>query len=352
MEQLVFLTAPDYGTVVKPLLDDLRNRLGFTRVSVAADGAHIVVEDAREVFHVATHLKSHVVAVVGPWSLVKRVKETSPSSLPFPGMYVTPEVVFDRYGQPNPPPPVNASQACAEFEQAYFYPTDVAKFQAMFNLSANPIARIVGPNHPQDGYIGEASLDTQWLSINGVRTWVYSIGSPGMDLLAWYQNVTATTGGPHVHSISWGSGESSYVDQMEAVNTAMAKLAALGHTVFVSSGDNGAGHTGLFCGKYDPTFPAVCPWVTSVGGTFADSASSAEEAWNYSGGGFSNVFPRPAWQDDAVKAYLSSSTRFPKASLFNKTGRGIPDVSALSTNFGLCGAGAWIMRVGGGGSFS
>lgn len=52
----------------------------------------------------------------------------------------------------------------------------------------------------------------------------------------------------------------------------------------------------------------------------------------YSGGGFSDVFARPSYQDSAVKNYLDKyAPKYPD-STFNKTGRGFPDVSALGLN--------------------
>lgn len=69
--------------------------------------------------------------------------------------------------------------------------------------------------------------------------------------------------------------------------------------------------------------------LTSVGGT---ENISPEITAFFSSGGFSNIFPRPSYQDDAVQGYLSQlgSTN---AGLFNTSGRGFPDVSAQANNF-------------------
>ena len=68
--------------------------------------------------------------------------------------------------------------------------------------------------------------------------------------------------------------------------------------------------------------------ITSVGGT---QGVSPEIAASLSSGGFSNYFPRPSYQDDAVSAYLKTlgSTN---AGLFNATSRGFPDVAAPAEN--------------------
>ena len=102
--------------------------------------------------------------------------------------------------------------------------------------------------------------------------------------------------------------------------------------MLVASGDDGAGSHGFRCKEFAPTFPASSPHVTSVGGTYLED--ELETAVDFSGGGFSFSFPRPSYQDAAVSNYLSTySSQLPPSSMFNSSGRGIPDVSAVSTNF-------------------
>jgi tripeptidyl-peptidase-1 len=94
----------------------------------------------------------------------------------------------------------------------------------------------------------------------------------------------------------------------------------------------------------------VCkgPFVTTVGSTFR---VNPEVAISFSGGGFSNYFPRPAYQNAAVSSFLQKiGTRnnglFKCVCLFcllaltvltytllSFTGRGYPDISAQGMNF-------------------
>ncbi|KAH9053979.1 hypothetical protein EDB83DRAFT_2618052 [Lactarius deliciosus] len=53
--------------------------------------------------------------------------------------------------------------------------------------------------------------------------------------------------------------------------------------------------------RFLPIFPASCPWVTSVSGT---RSYKPETGASFSGGGFSNYFPREEYQMAAVKAFL------------------------------------------------
>ncbi|KAJ7068722.1 subtilisin-like protein [Mycena amicta] len=72
-----------------------------------------------------------------------------------------------------------------------------------------------------------------------------------------------------------------------------------------------------------------CPYVTSVGGTM----SIPEVSSSFSGGGFSDYWERPRYQDEAVEGYLKQLHGRTYDGLFNRTGRGIPDVSAQSRKF-------------------
>lgn len=52
----------------------------------------------------------------------------------------------------------------------------------------------------------------------------------------------------------------------------------------------------------------------------------------FSGGGFSNYWPRPAYQDAVVGKFINSLNGT-NDGLYNKSGRGYPDVSAFAQNF-------------------
>jgi tripeptidyl-peptidase-1 len=114
-------------------------------------------------------------------------------------------------------------------------------------------------------------------------------------------------------------------------NIELQKAGTRGLSVMVSAGDSGVGcsRTGL---AFAPNYPAAFPAITTVGGT---TNPDAESVWPQGGGGFSNVFPRPKWQADAVESYLGTGAgkTLPPASYFNSSGRGYPDVTAMSTGF-------------------
>jgi tripeptidyl-peptidase-1 len=77
-----------------------------------------------------------------------------------------------------------------------------------------------------------------------------------------------------------------------------------------------------------PTFPASCPWVTSVGATHA----IPEQGESFSSGGFSNYFSVPEYQSNATTAYIATLNGQYEG-LYNASGRGIPDVAVYGSRF-------------------
>ena len=139
------------------------------------------------------------------------------------------------------------------------------------------------------------------------------------------------------------------------------KLGMQGVSIVVSSGDSGvAGPPGddnpNGClgpgGKiFSPDFPATCPYLTTAGATFlppgGDATKDQEVAVTRfpSGGGFSNIYPIPSYQAKAVANYFATSNPpYPYYSatngtgiganggIYNRIGRGYPDISAVGDN--------------------
>lgn len=140
---------------------------------------------------------------------------------------------------------------------------------------------------------------------------------------------------PHTISTSYGEDEQSVpANYSQVVCNMIGQLGARGVSILFSSGDTGVGsacqsNDGKNTTRFLPTFPASCPYVTSVGGTYH---VGPEQAVGFSSGGFSDRFPRPWWQHGAVDGYLEQlGDRW--NGLYNKGGRGIPDIAAQGRNF-------------------
>ncbi|KAI0479954.1 subtilisin-like protein [Xylaria cf. heliscus] len=140
---------------------------------------------------------------------------------------------------------------------------------------------------------------------------------------------------PHTLTTSYGEDEQSVPEEyVKKVCTLFGQLGARGVSVLFSSGDGGPGsacqtNDGKNTTRFLPTFPAACPYVTSVGGTVG---VEPERAVSFSSGGFSDIFARPRYQDAAVSSYVQRiGATF--AGLYNPEGRGFPDVAAQGSNF-------------------
>eukprot|EP01137_Pigoraptor_chileana_P011160 Opistho-2@61610 len=228
-----------------------------------------------------------------------------------------------------------SSQAVAAFLKQYYSPSDLAKFQKNNNIAVRDIDVVTGPNDANNAGV-EAQLDVEYIQATGrnVTTWFISeagLANDGQeDFLHWATTVLNTTNAPWVHSLSYGDVESTIdATYIQRADVEFQKLGVSGRTVLLASGDSGVGcDSNIFV----PNWPASSAYVTAVGGTTIPILSSKESAWSSGGGGFSNVFPQPAFQAEAVAAYLASGVA-PDAKFFNKTGRAYPDIAAFATGY-------------------
>nr|KMM64320.1 tripeptidyl-peptidase 1 [Coccidioides posadasii RMSCC 3488] len=159
---------------------------------------------------------------------------------------------------------------------------------------------------------------------------------PYMEQLKFFANLSDSRL-PTVLSTSYGENEQSVpAEYAKAVCDEFAKLGARGVSVIFSSGDSGVGsgcltNDGQNRTRFNPIFPAACPYVTSVGGT---ENTNPESAVYFSSGGFSEIFPRPSYQNGSVDAFLNQlGDKW--AEYFNRNGRGFPDVAAQGVDYAV-----------------
>ncbi|KAH6674545.1 putative Tripeptidyl-peptidase sed2 [Halenospora varia] len=275
---------------------------------------------------------------------------------------ITPECLLDLYNVHYKGDAKNGnSLGYASFLEEYARYTDLAKFEQVYapyaigqNFSVVSFnGGLNDQNSTEDS--GEANLDNQYALAVGFPTPVTEFSTAGRGLLIpdgdsptqadntnepYLDFLLALTKLPNKDipnsiSISYGENEQeipiSYATQ---VCQLFAQLGARGKSILFSSGDSGTGdyclsNDGLNTLKFQPQFPASCPYVTSVGGT---RYIQPEVAVFFSSGGFSNIWARPAYQEKAVSGYLAKIGDQNKG-YFNTTGRGFPDVAAQAQNF-------------------
>lgn len=103
---------------------------------------------------------------------------------------------------------------------------------------------------------------------------------------------------------------------------------------------------------FNPTYPNNCPWITNVGATTVEPGNTVYDpesavydpagvlgpAAFFTSGGFSNIYPIPKYQQQAVETFFRDhNPPYPyyyngnyenSTGVYNRNGRGIPDVAA------------------------
>jgi len=162
----------------------------------------------------------------------------------------------------------------------------------------------------------------------------------------WLDFILTDPSPPVTISTSYGDDEQTVPESFaNRVCAGFAQLGARGVSLMFSSGDGGVGdgdpdpatqtcftNDGRNKTAFIPGFPASCPFVTAVGATTQTNPEVAVFDF-FSGGGFSNFFARPSYQDQDVTNYLNTLPKGTYAGLFNPNGRAIPDVAAQGDNF-------------------
>jgi len=82
----------------------------------------------------------------------------------------------------------------------------------------------------------------------------------------------------------------------------------------------------------EPELAPICTRFNCSRGQLSEVPSMLQNAIFTTGGGFSQVNAMPAFQQAAVKAYLSSKIALPPSTKFNASNRAYPDISAMGQN--------------------
>jgi len=166
---------------------------------------------------------------------------------------------------------------------------------------------------------------------------ITTVNNTNEPYLTWVNYVLAQESLPQVISTSYADDEQTVpLSYAKAVCNGFAQLGARGISLFFASGDLGVGtkgkcftNDGKNTSAFLAAFPSSCPYVTTVGATKFIPEVVATDSVNgfVSGGGFSQYFARPTYQDSAVLPYIQSlGSTF--EGLYNTSSRGYPDISA------------------------
>ncbi|KAH9008241.1 subtilisin-like protein [Lactarius deliciosus] len=239
------------------------------------------------------------------------------------------------------------------YQRQYPSQTDLAMYMSNFRADVLPptlatftVELVNGGEYDPNNPGKEANLNVQYASAMVYPTPIifYSIGGwmevsdsgeplPGDVELETLGYLFRKADIPQTISVSYSDYEKNVPEEYARVVCILyAQLGARGVTVLYPSGNDGVGKD---CEEEDgsvwfvPEFPASCPYLTAVGGT---TDFAPEVAAPISGGGFSEHFLRPVYQDVAVSAFLErQGTQY--AGHYNPAGRGIPDIAAQALDF-------------------
>ncbi|KAH9163158.1 subtilisin-like protein, partial [Lactarius sanguifluus] len=239
------------------------------------------------------------------------------------------------------------------YQRQYPSQTDLAMYMSNFRADVLPptlatftVELVNGGEYDPNNPGKEANLNVQYASAMVYPTPIifYSIGGwmevsdsgeplPGDVELETLGYLFRKADIPQTISVSYSDYEKNVPEEYARVVCILyAQLGARGVTVLYPSGNDGVGKD---CEEEDgsvwfvPEFPASCPYLTAVGGT---TDFAPEVAAPISGGGFSEHFLRPVYQDAAVSAFLErQGTQY--AGHYNPAGRGIPDIAAQALDF-------------------
>src|ERR1700679_3563219 len=191
---------------------------------------------------------------------------------------------------------------------------DLSTYFGSVNLATPQVLSVLvdgGTNSPGDpnGPDGEGMVDIEVAGASGPAAKIVFYFAPNTDqgfLDAITPAVHDSTNQPSVISISWGSAESQWTSQaITNFDEAFQAAAAVGVTVCIAPGDSGSSD-GVNDGQNHVDFPASDPFVLGCGGTSLQASNDQivnETVWNdepsggATGGGVSDIFPLPAWQD-------------------------------------------------------
>ncbi|KAF8267624.1 subtilisin-like protein [Lactarius quietus] len=249
--------------------------------------------------------------------------------------------------------------AITAFLNQYPSPTDFTKFMSECRADAvNPLAAITHVETNGGGYnpsdpSHEANQNIQYAEALVYPTPIrfYSTGGdfkimPGTNkpargdfFLEWLLFVLDQEKVPQTIIMSYGAFEKYIPSEYgTTICNMFAELGSRGASVLIATGNFGVGPPGpgdCLDGygrfRFVVEFPSSCPWVTSVGGT-TGLEFRGEVAAATSAGGFSNLFPRPRYQDAAVTTFLQNLGGQYNG-WYNPYGRGIPDISAQAVNY-------------------
>ena len=203
--------------------------------------------------------------------------------------YITPAVLRNAYNVGSKQGSSESTQCVYATVEQHYSPADLAEFQSSFQLAKQTVSISFG-DHESDAVCdsnpsncAEGNLDVQYLMamspVSPTTFWYKHFDG----FSNWLMTVANKNEFPLVLSMSYGIEERIVSEsEFDAFNTQAIKLGAMGVSILVASGDDGAisrkARTTASTCYYAPNFPATNPYVTAVGATSVSASSSPLQA--------------------------------------------------------------------------
>ena len=219
---------------------------------------------------------------------------------------------------------------------------DLAKFSSYYNLPACTVAsgcltmidlsNGVKPilNSSSDWYV-EVALDIQSVHAIAPKAKIILVTAKSSSMNNMLAAVVKASQQPGVVAISMSWGGSESVSETSIYDVSLKSIQVQGIVLFASAGDSGNNGT-------NQEYPAVSPYVTSVGGTSIImpkttnslmSTLTSEIAWTYGGGGMSKYETMPSFQTSTL---LGTPVYSAAIGQYGTVRRMMPDVSYDADN--------------------
>lgn len=244
-----------------------------------------------EKYSIPTVLDCHVESVFNTIQMPYRLIGSLPQLITSPVMSNLEEAVAEVSGTMTTPAKLkafynlgstkgtsNSTQCVYATINQFFSPSDLKSFQSQNGLPIQPVINSIGGYSSDSKCVktpdscAEGNLDVQYMmatSPGSPTTFWYS----DLDFSAWLVTVSGTPNPPLIISMSYGAEEATVSNsELSAFNTEAIKLGAMGVTLVLATGDDGAVSdkvrvSGQSACSYEAVFPASCPYVVAVGGT-------------------------------------------------------------------------------------
>jgi kumamolisin len=315
-------------------IDDLAKAFGV-RLGIYADpstGKHHLIRQG------SVYIRSELLGIVeGVFGLDDRPvakRATNATNLASSESALTPVDIATKY---NFPSTTGNDQTVALLEFGGGYdPADIKAYLHRQTINATDVCIDAAINDPADKDAPEVTLDIETVGAVAPDAQILVLFAP-LSEQGWIDAVSAALHGgipqlttlPQIISISWGGAELQTTQSLtwtrnglQALHESFTEAAHLGVTVLAASGDFGSG-----CNVGDlrahVLYPASDPGVIACGGTSCIPAffPAEEQTWPGSGGGISEVFPIPAYQQAA---------NLPVSVNDGSTMAGVPDIAGYA----------------------